>query len=95
MGMGMGMGRERKTNLEILRSSDAPLLDVPLQSTDRVLGAPHLLDLVTGTVGSSGVGHSVCHNFQVLSKQTDSERTKQVSWSVHEDGKTWKMETYE
>lgn len=68
MGIGMGMGRGEEANLKILRGSDAPLLDVPLQSTDRVLSAPHLLDLVTGTVGGSGVGHPVCHSFQVLSK---------------------------
>ena len=48
-----------KTHLELLFGSETPLLDVPLQSTDRVLRAPHPLNFLTRTVGSTGVGHPI------------------------------------
>ena len=48
-------GKIPKTYLEFLFGSHTPLLDILLQSADRVLSAPHALDFFTGTVGGSGV----------------------------------------
>jgi len=50
-------GEVVKTHLEFLLGSKTPLLDVPLQSTDWILRAPHPLDFLTRAVGSTGVGH--------------------------------------
>jgi len=46
-------------SLELLLSGETPVLDVFLETTDRVLSATHFLDLVTGTVGSTGIGHAL------------------------------------
>lgn len=48
----------RTPYLEVSFRRDTPLLDVGLQALNRVLGAPHPLDLLAGTVGGSGVGHA-------------------------------------
>ena len=48
-----------KTHLELLLGSETPFLDVPLQSTDWVLRAPHPLDFLTRTVGGTRVGHPI------------------------------------
>lgn len=45
--------------LELLLSGDCPVDDVLLQTLDRVVGASHALDLLTGTVRGAGVGHGV------------------------------------
>merc|ERR1712072_505455 len=45
--------------LRLLLLSDAPLDDLLLETGDRVVGAPHTLDLLTRTVGSTRVGHGV------------------------------------
>lgn len=47
------------TNLELLLSGKTPLLDVALETADRILGATHTLNLLTGTVSGTGVGHRV------------------------------------
>ena len=45
--------------LELLLGGKTPVLDVFLETTDGVLGAAHLLDFVTGTVGGTGIGHTL------------------------------------
>lgn len=50
-------GREQTTYLEFLLGRETPFLDVALQTANRVLCASDTLDLVTGTVRSTGVGH--------------------------------------
>lgn len=44
--------------LELLLSSQTPLFDVALETTDRVLGATHTLNLFAGAVGSARIGHA-------------------------------------
>ena len=46
------------THLELLLAGDTPLLDVALETTDRVLGATHTLDLLARAVGRARVGHA-------------------------------------
>ena len=45
--------------LEVLLSSDTPVKDPLLESGNGVVGGAHALDLLTGTVGGTGVGHGV------------------------------------
>jgi hypothetical protein len=45
--------------LELVLRADGPLHNVLLETGDGVLGGTHLENLVTGTVGGSGVGHGV------------------------------------
>lgn len=43
--------------LEFLLGGETPLLDVLLESTDRILGTSHPLHFLAGTVSGSRVGH--------------------------------------
>lgn len=43
--------------LEFLLSGNTPFFDIALESTDRILGAPHPLDLLARSVSGSGVRH--------------------------------------
>ena len=45
--------------LEVVLRRQAPFSDVTLETTDGILGRADALDLLTGTVGSSRVGHAV------------------------------------
>lgn len=45
--------------LELVLGGDTPLEDLLLESGDGVVGAAHALDLLTATVGGTGVGHGV------------------------------------
>lgn len=46
-------------HLELLLSCDTPLLNTLLETADRILSGSHALNLLTGTVGGSGVGHAI------------------------------------
>ena len=48
-------------SLEFLLSGETPVLDIFLETTDRVLGAAHFLYLVAGTVGGTGIRHALNH----------------------------------
>lgn len=50
----MGM---RNPYLELSLSREAPFLNVTLQTMYRVLSRAHALNLLTSTVGSSGIRH--------------------------------------
>lgn len=50
------MGK-RNPYLELSLSRKAPFLNITLQTMDRVLSRAHALDLLTSTVGSSGIRH--------------------------------------
>ena len=45
--------------LEVLLGQHAPVQDLLLEAGDGVVGAAHALDLLTATVGGTGVGHGV------------------------------------
>ena len=50
--------RVSSTDLDVLLGGETPLLDVAREATDGVVGLTHPLNLITGTVGRAGVGHT-------------------------------------
>lgn len=50
--------RDSPTYLNVLLGGKTPLLNVAREAADRVVSLAHALNLVTGTVGRAGVGHT-------------------------------------
>lgn len=47
--------------LEFVFGGQTPILDVFLETTDRILSIAHFLDLVASAVGGTGIGHALNH----------------------------------